>query len=447
MRSTTRPTSRKTARIITRATWRWCAARSRKFRWCSPRRRPRSNPKSMRGAAAIARVHLPERFGGQHLPHDRGDRPARAKARRAAASSRRGSPKRCRSRSRRGEQALLFLNRRGYAPLTLVPRLRLPPAMPELRRLAGRSPLQAPAGLPSLRLRDAAAGRMPEMPRHRQLRRRSGPGVERLEQEAAELFPGSAHPGAVERSGRIDRAAAQRARRRRRKAASTSSSARSSSPRAIISPSSIWSASSMPISASATAIRAPPSARSNCCIRWSGRAGREEGRGLGYLQTHQPEHPVMRALISGDREAFYRSEIELRERTHYPPFGRLASLVDHRPTTARGGSLRPRACRRRAAEGRAVRVLGPAEAPIAVVRGRHRFRLLVKSPRAFDLSGYLRDWLAARRSQEAMCELRSRCRSAELLLKLSDSHSGISACFTFGCSSTQAAAAKIRRSR
>src|SRR5205085_8233205 len=58
-----------------------------------------------------------------------------------------------------------------------------------------------------------------------------------------------------------------------------------------------------------------------------GRAGREEGRGIGYLQTHQPDHPVLRALIAGDREAFYQSEIELREKTHYPPFGRLASLV------------------------------------------------------------------------------------------------------------------------
>ena len=58
-----------------------------------------------------------------------------------------------------------------------------------------------------------------------------------------------------------------------------------------------------------------------------GRAGREEGRGVGYLQTHQPEHPVMRALISGDREAFYKNEIEQRERAGYPPFGRLASLV------------------------------------------------------------------------------------------------------------------------
>ncbi len=59
-----------------------------------------------------------------------------------------------------------------------------------------------------------------------------------------------------------------------------------------------------------------------------GRAGRDEGHGIGYLQTHQPEHPVMKALIAQDREAFYDSEIAARERlTGYPPFGRLASLL------------------------------------------------------------------------------------------------------------------------
>jgi primosomal protein N' (replication factor Y) len=125
-----------------------------------------------------------------------------------------------------------------------------------------------------------------------------------------------------------------------------------------------------------------------------GRAGREEGRGIGYLQTHQPEHPVMRALIAQDRAAFYASEIALREATHYPPFGRLASLVisgaDKHAAEAHARRLAQAAPR--AAE---VRVLGPAEAPLALIRGRHRFRLLVKSPRAFDLSGYLRHWLAA----------------------------------------------------
>jgi len=126
----------------------------------------------------------------------------------------------------------------------------------------------------------------------------------------------------------------------------------------------------------------------------TGRAGREEGRGVGYLQTHQPEHPVMRALISGDREAFYSSEIALRETTHYPPFGRLASLVITANERHAAESY-ARQLASSAPRSEHARVLGPAEAPIAVVRGRHRFRLLVKSPRNFELSAYLREWLAA----------------------------------------------------
>ena len=100
----------------------------------------------------------------------------------------------------------------------------------------------------------------------------------------------------------------------------------------------------------------------------------------------------MRALIAADREAFYATEIELREKTHYPPFGRLASLlVSGADQHAAEGYARRSRRRRRATT---VRVLGPAEAPLALVRGRYRFRLLVKSPRGFDLSAYLRDWLA-----------------------------------------------------
>jgi primosomal protein N' (replication factor Y) len=125
-----------------------------------------------------------------------------------------------------------------------------------------------------------------------------------------------------------------------------------------------------------------------------GRAGREEGYGVGYIQTHQPEHPVMKALIAQDREAFYDSEIAVRERAAYPPFGRLASLLitggDKHATEGFGRRL---AAAAPAVEG--VRVLGPAEAPLAVVRGRHRFRIMVKSARGFDLSAYMRQWLAA----------------------------------------------------
>jgi primosomal protein N' (replication factor Y) len=131
-----------------------------------------------------------------------------------------------------------------------------------------------------------------------------------------------------------------------------------------------------------------------------GRAGREEGAGRGFLQTHQPEHPVMRALVAQDREAFYSAEIELRERAHYPPFGRLASIVVSGPDKHDTQGY-ARALARMAPTHDEVRVLGPAEAPLALVRGRHRLRLLIRAPRNFDLSAYMREWLAAAPKKKA----------------------------------------------
>jgi primosomal protein N' (replication factor Y) len=125
-----------------------------------------------------------------------------------------------------------------------------------------------------------------------------------------------------------------------------------------------------------------------------GRAGRDQGRGVGYLQTHQPDHPVIKALVACDREAFYDSEIASRERTGYPPFGRLASLI-----ISAGDRSTAESFARRLASGAPVadrvQLLGPAEAPLAVIKGRYRFRLLLKSARGFDLSDYIRAWLAA----------------------------------------------------
>jgi primosomal protein N' (replication factor Y) len=102
----------------------------------------------------------------------------------------------------------------------------------------------------------------------------------------------------------------------------------------------------------------------------------------------------MRALAAGDREAFYSSEIDLREQSQYPPFGRLAALVIS-GTDKHAAQAFARRLAQAAPRADAVRVLGPAEAPVALIRGRYRFRLLVKSPRNFDLSAYLRDWMAA----------------------------------------------------
>ena len=123
----------------------------------------------------------------------------------------------------------------------------------------------------------------------------------------------------------------------------------------------------------------------------TGRAGRGDTAGRALLQSFQPGHPVMKALISGDTEQFYAEEIRAAAG------GGPAAL---RPPRRAGGERRGPPSRRRAralvrvAEPPAeVMVLGPAEAPIAVVRGRHRFRILVKTEREFDLQTYLRQWL------------------------------------------------------
>jgi primosomal protein N' (replication factor Y) len=126
----------------------------------------------------------------------------------------------------------------------------------------------------------------------------------------------------------------------------------------------------------------------------TGRAGRAGGESRALVQTFAPEHPVIAAIVSGDREAFYAKEIEARRAAGLPPFGRLAAIVVQGPDRASGQGYAG-ALARAAPANDALFVLGPAEAPLAVVRGRHRFRLLVQAERSADLQGYLRGWLAA----------------------------------------------------
>jgi primosomal protein N' (replication factor Y) (superfamily II helicase) len=126
----------------------------------------------------------------------------------------------------------------------------------------------------------------------------------------------------------------------------------------------------------------------------TGRAGRTFAQGRGFIQTHMPEHPVMDAIIKGDREAFLEREIQTRQAGLLPPYGRLAAIVISARDKATA-ELIARDIRNRAPPSDRIMVLGPAEAPIAVVRGRHRWRLLIKSPREMDIQSYLRAWMAA----------------------------------------------------
>jgi primosomal protein N' (replication factor Y) len=125
----------------------------------------------------------------------------------------------------------------------------------------------------------------------------------------------------------------------------------------------------------------------------AGRAGRAEAPGQVVLQTFSPEHPVMQALLSNDLGAFMAAEAEMRKPGHWPPFGRLAALIvssEDEPTALR--LARDLGAAAPVAEG--VQVLGPAPAPLAMLRGRHRQRLLLKARRAIALQPLLREWLA-----------------------------------------------------
>jgi primosomal protein N' (replication factor Y) len=110
------------------------------------------------------------------------------------------------------------------------------------------------------------------------------------------------------------------------------------------------------------------------------------------VQTHQPEHPVMQAMISGDREAFMQLEEDNRAAGGWPPFGRLAALiVSSRDGPAADGVAA--ALARYAPSGPDIQVLGPAPAPLAMLRGQHRRRLLLKTARDRPVQPLLREWL------------------------------------------------------
>jgi primosomal protein N' (replication factor Y) len=125
----------------------------------------------------------------------------------------------------------------------------------------------------------------------------------------------------------------------------------------------------------------------------SGRAGRAEKPGLVLIQTRNPDDVVMRALASGDRDAFLRQEAASREAVGAPPFGRLAAIIlsSHNGDAARDAG---RVLAKEAPAAKGVRVWGPTPAFYQILRGRTRERLLVQAERNVDVQAYLQAWLA-----------------------------------------------------
>jgi len=337
------------------------------------------------------RLSLPERFAGASLPTIRAidmrsekmDRQSWLSPSLAAAVG---------DTLASGEQAMLFLNRRGYAPLTLCRacghRLDCPQCTAWLveHRLHDRlqchhcgysAPL--PKTCPSCEAEDRFAA--------------CGPGVERLAEEAREKFPEARFE--IMSSDTVHKPADAQALVRRMREREID---------VLIGTQIMAKGFHFPLLTLVGVIDADlglaggdlrAAERTYQLLHQvSGRAGRADRPGTVMLQTFQPEHPVMQALVGGDRDRFIETEAAARKQHNMPPYGRLAAVIvsgrDERNVDETATALGRSAPRR---DG--VSVLGPAPAPIAIVRGRHRRRLLLRARKDVNVQDLLRRWVFA----------------------------------------------------
>ncbi|MCA3725137.1 primosomal protein N' [Phenylobacterium sp.] len=290
-----------------------------------------------------------------------------------------------------GEQTLLFLNRRGYAPLVLCracgQKLTAPDTdswLVEHRytnrlvcHLTGFS-MPRPATCPHCGAAESLVS--------------IGPGVERLEEEARALFP-EAHI-AVFSSDTVRSAADAR---------SLVETMAAGEIDILVATQAAAKGHNFPNLTLVGVIDADLGLRGGdlraaertfqLLAQATGRAGRRDRPGRALVQTWAPDHPVMQALRAQDRDAFVRTELDERELAGLPPFGRLAAVVvSGRDPAALEAFVREAAAAAPNAEG--VEIYGPADAPLALVRGRRRKRFLVRADRQVDLSAYMGAWRA-----------------------------------------------------
>ena len=290
-----------------------------------------------------------------------------------------------------GEQAMLFLNRRGYAPLTLCRacghRIECPDCAAWLveHRLAGELRCH------HCDLRRPVPRRCAECGAEDMLVA-CGPGVERLAEEAAALFPGARFQIMTSDSVRGPAAAAnlvaEMAEGRVDLLIGTQMVAKGHDFPGLT----LVGAVDADLGLAGGDLRAAERTF-QLLLQACGRAGRGERPGRALLQTHAPEHPVIRALVSGDRDRFVAAETAARRAAGLPPFGRLAAVVvsGRDAAAARAAAVE---VRRAAPRAPGLTVLGPAPAPLHLVRGRYRFRLLARGPRGRALNAWLAPWLA-----------------------------------------------------
>ncbi|WP_198376183.1 primosomal protein N', partial [Neoroseomonas rubea] len=337
-----------------------------------------------------AALHLPARHGGASLPDV------------ALVDLRRTPPERGRFLSpplvaavtetlARGEQAMLFLNRRGYAPMTLCRacghRMRCPNCTAWLVEHRAQRRLQChhcghveapPEACPNC---GAPHSTVP-----------IGPGVERVLEEASTLWPEARR--LVMASDTIPGPAA---------AAAAAKAIQDREVDLVIGTQIVakgWHFPHLTLVGVVDADLGLAGGDLRAAERTfqllhqvAGRAGREERPGRVLLQTFAPEHAVMQALVSGDLDAFMAAEADARRPGHWPPFGRLAAIIVS-AEEERAAERVARDLGLAAPGGDGIEVLGPAPAPLAILRGRHRRRLLLKTRRDIAVQPLLAEWLA-----------------------------------------------------
>jgi primosomal protein N' (replication factor Y) len=113
----------------------------------------------------------------------------------------------------------------------------------------------------------------------------------------------------------------------------------------------------------------------------AGRAGRGDLPGRVIIQTYHPEHYSLLCAQAQDYEEFYQREISFRRSMHYPPFTALINICIHDKEFDRASLASTDLARelKQAVSDTSLRVLGPAPAPLARLKGEHRFQILIKA--------------------------------------------------------------------
>jgi primosomal protein N' (replication factor Y) len=291
----------------------------------------------------------------------------------------------------RGEQALFYINRRGYAPLTLCRacghRMQSPDSQSWLveHKYSGRLvchltgfSMPKPKECPKCLTPDSFVA--------------IGPGVERIEEEVREFFPearveifssdtapnGEAIRAVVERmaAGEID---------------------------VLIGTQIVAKGHNFPLLTMVGVVDADLGLKGGdlragertfqLISQVAGRAGRAEKRGRALIQTYAPEEPVMQALAAQDRDSFFAAEAAMRESVGMPPYGRLAAIIVSAPTE-QAAHAAAAALGEKAPHADGLDLWGPAPAPLAVIRGQHRRRFLARADRNVDLSAFITAWMS-----------------------------------------------------